>query len=109
MSKFKVGDKVRRTTRVPNWIQDRTGVQQGGAYTVCSVSNSGAYIGLSESKEITFKFASNSFAQESPSATWDVNEALRLRDLAVQAIQEYNTYLLQQPLLEAIEPPPPIK
>lgn len=109
MSKFKVGDKVRRNTRVPHWIHDRTGVQQGGVYTVRSVSSSGAYIGLAESKEITFNFDSYAFAPEAPSATWDVNEALRLRDLAVQAIQEYNTYLLQQPLLEAIEPPPPIK
>lgn len=106
MHSFKIGDKVRRTTRVPNWIHDRTGVQQGVVYTVRSVSSSGAYIGLAESKEITFKFDYAAFAPEAPSATWDVNEALRLRDLAVQAIQDYNTYLLQQPLLEAIDIPP---
>ncbi|QCG76615.1 hypothetical protein [Klebsiella phage KPR2] len=56
-----------------------------------------------------FCFDVYTFSLESPSSTWDVNEALRLRSLAVQAIREYNTYLLQQPLLEAIEPPPPIK
>lgn len=105
MRNFKLGDKVRRRAAVPSEVFDRTGVQRGGVYTVCAVSDSGASIGLAESKEITFNFAADAFALESPSATWDVNEALRLRGLAVQAIQEYNTYLLQQPLLEAIDIP----
>lgn len=106
MRNFKLGDKVRRRAAVSSEIFDRTGVQRGGVYTVCAVSDNGASIGLAESKEITFNFAADAFALESPSATWDVNEALRLRGLAVQAIQEYNTYLLQQPLLEAIDIPP---
>lgn len=103
MSKFKVGDNVRHKAAVPSWIYDRTGVQRGKIYTVCAVSDSGATISLAESKDIAFNFAAGAFSMESPSATWDVNEALRLRGLAVQAIQEYNTYLLQQPLLEAID------
>lgn len=106
MRNFKIGDKVRRRASVSSEIFDRTGVQRGGVYTVCAVSGTGASIGLAESKEITFNFASDAFALESPSSTWDVKEALRLRGLAVQAIQEYNTYLLQQPLLEAIDIPP---
>lgn len=106
MRNLKIGDKVRRRAAVSSEIFDRTGVHRGGVYTVCAVSDSGASIGLAESKEITFNFAADAFALESPSATWDVNEALRLRGLAVQAIQEYNTYLLQQPLLEAIDIPP---
>ena len=109
MSKFKVGDKVKRSTVVPRDIFYRTGVKIGRTYTVCAVSESGAYIGLTESKESTFNFAADAFSLVSTGAAWDVNEALRLRGLAVQAIQAYNTYLLQQPLLEAIEPPPPIK
>ena len=108
MSKFKVGDKVKRSTVVPRDIFYRTGVKISRTYTVCAVSESGAYIGLTESKESTFNFAADAFSLVS-GAAWDVNEALRLRGLAVQAIQAYNTYLLQQPLLEAIEPPPPIK
>lgn len=106
MRDFKIGDKVRRRATVSSEIFDRTGVQRGGVYTVCAVSAGGASIGLAESKEITFNFAADAFSMESPSATWDVNEALRLRGLAVQAIQEYNTYLMQQPLLEAIDIPP---
>lgn len=106
MRNLKLGDKVRRRAAVSSEIFDRTGVLAGEVYTVCAVSDSGASIGLAESKEITFNFAADAFALESPSATWDVNEALRLRGLAVQAIQEYNTYLLQQPLLEAIDIPP---
>lgn len=109
MSKFKVGDNVRHRAAVPSWIYDRTGVQGGKIYTVCAVSDSGATIGLAESKDIAFNFAADAFDLESPGSVWDVNEALRLRGLAAKAIQEYNTYLLQQPLLEAIEPPPPIK
>lgn len=106
MRNFKIGDKVRRRASVSSEIFDRTGVQRGGVYTVCAISGGGASVGLAESKEITFNFAADAFALESPSSTWDVNEALRLRGLAVQAIQEYNTYLLQQPLLEAIDIPP---
>ncbi|UYE94846.1 hypothetical protein Skp1_00016 [Klebsiella phage SKP1] len=106
MSKFKVGDKVRRNFLVPREMQERTGIQKGGVYTVCGVSYSGASIQLTESKDISFNFATDAFSLESSSAAWDVNEALRLRGLAVQAIQEYNTYLLQQPLLEAIDIPP---
>lgn len=108
MRNLKVGDKVMRNASVDHGIADRTGVQRGVTYTVRNVSYSGASIQLVESKEPTFNFAADAFSLVSPSATWDVNEALRLRSLAVQAIQEYNTYLLQQPLLEAIEPPPPI-
>lgn len=109
MRNFKIGDKVRRIDGVPSETFDRTGVQMGATYTVHDISLRGASIQLAESKEPSFNFAADAFSLVSPSATWDVNEALRLRGLAVQAIQEYNTYLLQQPLLEAIEPPPPIK
>lgn len=109
MYKFKVGDKVQRSAVVPKDIFYRTGVRIGRTYTVCAVSDSGADIRLTESKESTFNFAADAFSLVSTGAAWDVNEALRLRGLAVQAIQAYNTYLLQQPLLEAIEPPPPIK
>ena len=106
MRSFKIGDKVMRNAGVDRKIADRTGVQRGAIYTVSDVSYSGASIQLAESKEPSFNFASDAFSLVSPSATWDVNEALRLRGLAVQAIQEYNTYLLQQPLLEAIDIPP---
>ena len=106
MFKFKVGDRVRRNSPVSRETQERTGIQTGGVYTVCGVSYPGADIQLTESKDISFNFAISAFSLESPSATWDVNEALRLRGLAIQAIQEYNTYLLQQPLLEAIYIPP---
>lgn len=109
MSKFKVGNKVQRSASVSSEVFYRTGVRRGRTCTVCAVSNDGASIRLTESKESTFFFAADAFHLVSTSAAWDVNEALRLRGLAVQAIQEYNTYLLQQPLLEAIEPPPPIK
>lgn len=109
MRNLKIGDKVRRDCSVPGGILDRTGVQAGLIYTVSDVSYSGASIQLAESKEPSFNFAGDAFSLVSPSAAWDVNEALRLRGLAVRAIQEYNTYLLQQPLLGAIEPPPPIK
>lgn len=106
MRNLKIGDKVRRRDAVSSEIFDRTGVQVGATYTVSDVSYSGASIQLAESKELSFNFAADAFFLVSPSATWDVNEALRLRGLAVQAIQEYNTYLLQQPLLEAIDIPP---
>lgn len=106
MRNLKIGDKVRRDSGVDRNIADRTGVQRGAVYTVRNVSYSGATIQLVESKEPTFNFAADAFSLVSPSANWDVNEALRLRGLAVQAIQEYNTYLLQQPLLEAIDIPP---
>lgn len=106
MAKFKVGDKVRRNSLVSCETQERTDIQKGGVYTVCGVSYSGASIRLSEAKDISFNFAAAAFSIVSPIGTWDVNEALRLRGLAVQAIQEYNTYLLQQPLLEAIDIPP---
>lgn len=107
MHSFKVGDKVRRTTSVSPETMERTGVRKGCAYTVSAVR--GASICLAESSVAQFGFDADAFVLESPSAAWDINEALRLRGLAVQAIQAYNTYLLQQPLLEAIEPPPPIK
>lgn len=106
MRNFKIGDKVMRNAGVDHNIADRTGVQRGATYTVRNVSAGGATIQLVESKETTFDFAADSFSLVSSSGTWDVNEALRLRGLAVQAIQEYNTYLLQQPLLEAIDIPP---
>ncbi len=108
MHSFKIGDKVRRTTGASPEIMERTGVRKGCVYTVRTVRATS--ICLAESSETGFGFDVDAFTLESPGATsWDVNEALRLRGLAVQAIQEYNTYLLQQPLLEAIEPPPPIK
>lgn len=108
MHNFKTGDKVRRTIGVFPETVERTGVRKGYVYTVSAVR--GASICLAESSVPQFGFDADAFTLESPGATsWDVNEALRLRGLAVQAIQEYNTYLLQQPLLEAIEPPPPIK
>lgn len=107
MGKFKVGDKVLRTAVVSPEIMERTGVRRGCVYTVRAVR--AASICLDESSETGFGFDDDAFSLESTCANWDVNEALRLRSLAVQAIQEYNTYLLQQPLLEAIEPPPPIK
>ena len=106
MSKFKVGDKVIRTTAVGRDTSRRTGVQRGSVYTVYSVSPGGLSMQLVESKERTYSFAVAAFSLADLSSTWDVNEALRLRGLAVQAIQEYNTYLLQQPLLEAIDIPP---
>lgn len=105
MSKFKVGDKVIRTAGVGHDTSRCTGVQRGSVYTVYSVSPSGLAMQLVESKERTYSFAVDAFSLADPSSTWDVNEALRLRGLAVQAIQEYNTYLLQQPLLEAIDIP----
>lgn len=104
MHSFKIGDKVRRTTGVSPEIMERTGVRKGCVYTVRTVR--AASICLDESSETGLGFDADAFVLESPNATWDVNEALRLRDLAVQAIQEYNTYLLQQPLLEAIDIPP---
>lgn len=106
MHSFKVGDKVRRIASMPTESMERTGIQKGGVYTVCGVSHSGASIRLTESKDSSFNFATGAFSLKSSRAAWDVNEALRLRGLAVQAIQEYNTYLLQQPLLEAIDIPP---
>lgn len=109
MCNFKIGDKVRRDAEVDSMLTDRTGVHRGGVYTVRGVG--AVSIQLIESKEPTFSFNADAFSLVSPSAVfsrtdWDVNKALRLRDLAVQAIQEYNTYLLQQPLLEAIDIPP---
>lgn len=108
MHSFKIGDKVRRTAGVSHRITERTGVRKGCVYTVRAVL--AASVCLAESRETGFGFDADAFVLEAPGATsWDANEALRLRGLAVQAIQEYNTYLLQQPMLEAIEPPPPIK
>lgn len=104
MHNFKTGDKVRRTTSVSPETMERTGVRKGCVYTVRDVR--GASICLAESSVPQFGFDADAFILESPSAAWDINEALRLRGLAVQAIQEYNTYLLQQPLLEAIDIPP---
>lgn len=104
MCNFKIGDKVWRDADVIHKIASRTGVHRGGLYTVRNVSE--ASIQLVESKEPTFNFDADAFSLVSHRTNWDVNEALRLRDLAVQAIQEYNTYLLQQPLLEAIDIPP---
>lgn len=106
MRNFKIGDKVLRRAGVPDEIVDRTGVQRDGVYTVCAVSYSGASIQLVESKDVSFNFAASAFSLVSHSSNWDINEALRLRDLAVQAIQEYNLYLLQQPLLDPIDIPP---
>lgn len=104
MCDFKIGDKVRRDVGVLRDTVDRTGVHKGGVYTVRYVGE--GMIQLVESKEPTYRFAVEAFSIVSNSTNWDVNEALRLRDLAVQAIQEYNTYLLRQPLLEAITLPP---
>lgn len=98
MCDFKIGDKVRRDAGIAREVADRTGVHSGGVYTVRYAGEE--MIQLVESKEPTFNFAADAF-----SLNWDVNEALRLRDLAVQAIQKYNTYLLRQPLLEAIDIP----
>ena len=109
MAKFKVGDKVWRNSAVTRNMHERTGIRRGALYTVCAITNSGTGVRLAESMERAYTFEAAAFSLESPGLNWDVNEALRLRGLAVQAIQEYNTYLLQQPLLEAIEPPPPIK
>lgn len=106
MRNFKIGDKVLRRGGVYGEVVDRTGVQRDGVYTVRGVSPSGASIQLVESKDISFNFAADAFSLVSPSSNWDINEALRLRDLAVQAIQEYNLYLLQQPLLDPIDIPP---
>lgn len=106
MRNFKIGDKVLRRGIVHGEVVDRTGVQMDGVYTVSGVSSNGASIQLAESKEPTFNFTADEFSLVSHSANWDVNEALRLRGLAVQAIQEYNTYLLQQPLLDPIDIPP---
>lgn len=103
MCNFKIGDKVRREHRLSREAAYRTGVHIGGVYTVRYVGE--GMIQLVESKEPTFNFAAEAFSLVSKSTNWDVNEALRLRDLAVQAIQEYNTYLLRQPLLEAIDIP----
>ena len=103
MSKFKVGDKVLRKLHTTALTQERTGVKVGGVYTVAAVS--GGVIYLKESMDKCFTFASTAFYLVSEPPAWDVNEALRLRVLAVQAIQKYNTYLLQQPLLEAIDIP----
>uniref|UniRef100_A0AB74UJQ5 Nucleotide kinase n=1 Tax=Klebsiella phage Hope TaxID=3350564 RepID=A0AB74UJQ5_9CAUD len=103
MCNFKIGDKVRRNTGVFREVAYRTGIHNGDVYTVRYVGE--GMIQLVESKEPTFNFAAEAFSLVSTSTNWDVNEALRLRDLAVQAIQEYNTYLLRQPLLEAIDIP----
>lgn len=107
MSKFKVGDKVLRKLYTTPLTLERTGVRVGGVYTVAEVDDEVIY--LKESMDKCFAFVATAFYLVSEPPTWDVNEALRLRGLAVQAIQAYNTYLLQQPMLEAIEPPPPIK
>ena len=104
MCDFKIGDKVRRDIDLAREFADRTGVHSGGVYTVRYVNE--GMIQLVESKEPTFNFATEAFSLVSNSTNWDVNEAVRLRDLAVQAIQEYNEYLLRQPLLEAITLPP---
>lgn len=104
MYSFKIGDKVRRTTSVSPETMERTGVRKGCVYTVRDVR--GASICLAESSVTQFGFDADAFVLELPGAAWDINEALRLRGLAVQAVQEYNTYLLQQPLLEAIDIPP---
>lgn len=107
MSKFNVGDKVVRIKPVSPGTAKRTGVVNGFIYTVASVGD--GWIKLLEAAETSFTFSARNFERANSPTNWDVNEALRLRGLAVQAIREYNTYLLQQPLLEAIEPPPPIK
>lgn len=104
MSKFIVGDKVLRKLHTTALTQERTGVKVGGVYTVAGVDCGVIY--LKESMDKCFAFASIAFYLVSEPPAWDVNEALRLRGLAVQAIQEYNKYLLQQPLLEAIDIPP---
>lgn len=104
MSKFKVGDKVVRIKPVVHGTAKRTGIADGRIYTVTFVRDNS--IKLLESAETGFTFSARNFELANSPTTWDVNEALRLRGLAVQAIQEYNTYLLQQPLLEAIDIPP---
>ncbi|CAD5239088.1 hypothetical protein NEBGPKAL_00042 [Klebsiella phage vB_KpP-Screen] len=104
MAKFKVGDKVLRKLHTTALTQERTGVKVGVVYTVAEVD--GGVIYLKESMDKCFAFASTAFYLVREPPAWDVNEALRLRELAVQAIQEYNTYLLQQRLLEAIDIPP---
>lgn len=106
MCNFKIGDKVLRRFSVDRETAGRTGVQRGGVYTVCAVSSSGISIQLAESKDTSVNFAADAFSLVSPSSNWDVNEAVRLRDLAVQAIQEYNLYLSQRPLLDPIDIPP---
>ena len=100
MVKFKVGDKVLRKLHTTALTQERTGVKVGGVYTVAEVD--GGVIYLKESMDKCFIFDSAAFYLVSEPPAWDVNEALRLRGLAMQAIQEYNTYLLQKPLLETI-------
>lgn len=104
MSKFKVGDKVLRKLHTTALTQERTGVKVGGVYTVSKVD--GWVIYLKESMDKCFAFASTAFCLVNKPLAWYVNEALRLRGLAVQSIQEYNTYLLQQPLQYAIDIPP---
>lgn len=104
MSKFKVGDKVVRIKPVAHGTAERTGIANGFIYTVTAAGD--GWIKLLESAETSFTFTARNFELANSPTTWDVNEALRLRGLAVQAIQEYNTYLLQQPLLEAIDIPP---
>ena len=106
MGKFKVGDKVLRLVGVSDEIVDRTGVQRDKVYTVCAVSPTGESIRLAESKVALFNFAADTFSLVLPSSNWDINEALRLRESAVQAMQRYNMYLLQQPLLDPIDIPP---
>lgn len=106
MHNFKIGDKVLRRADVGSKTVDRTGVQRGGVYTVCGVSSSGGSIQLAESKITSVNFAADAFSPVSPSLNWDIKEAVRLRYLAVQAIQEYNLYLSQQPLLDPIDIPP---
>lgn len=106
MRSFKIGDKVLRVAGVSGEIVDRTGVQRDGVYTVCGVSSSGGSIQLAESKNTSFYFDASAFSLVSPSLNWDINKAVRLRDLAVQAIQEYNLYLSQRPLLDPIDIPP---
>ena len=106
MHNFKIGDKVLREAGVLGEIVDRTGVQRGRVYTVCAVSSSGGSIQLAESKNTSFYFDASAFSLVSPNLNWDRNEAVRLRDLAVQAIQGYNMYLSQQPLLDPIDIPP---
>ena len=104
MGKFKVGDKVRR--KLPNTVSvtSKTGIKDGEIYTVSVVMGPRAIL-LKESKDESYVFIADAFELVG-SEDWDVKEALRLRGLVVKAVDEYNTYLLRQPLLTPIDIPP---
>lgn len=105
MGKFKVGDKVQRKLPVTVAVTSKTGVKDGEIYTVSAVAGPGV-IFLKESKEEHYAFLAAGFDLAVGSGDWDIQEALRLRGLAVRAVEEYNMYLLRQPLLDPIDIPP---